>query len=93
MLVTAARPPANPSVPAVRDPNPCVNIFARPVAPPEVLCFVSFTCSGFWWMNNKMNELCDRNTTVEEVTKKVNGGYNGISDRKMYYNRTLEIIK
>jgi len=52
-----------------------------------------FTCSGFWWMNNKMNELCDRNATVEEVTKKVNGGYNGISDRKMYYNRTLEIIK
>lgn len=55
--------------------------------------YYPFTCSGFWWMNNNMNDLCDRNPTVEEVTKKVNGGYNGISDRKMYYTRTLEVIK
>lgn len=52
-----------------------------------------FTCSGFWWMNNKMNILCDRNASVEEITRKVNGGLNGISDRKMYYARTLEVIK
>lgn len=52
-----------------------------------------FTSSGFWWMNNKMNELCDKNPSVEEVTKRVNGGYNGLADRKLYYARCLEVIK
>ena len=52
-----------------------------------------FTSSGFWWMNNKMNELCDRNPTVEDVTRRVNGGYNGLADRKLYYSRCVEVIK
>ena len=51
------------------------------------------TSAGFWWHNNKMNALCDRNPTVEEVTKRVNGGLNGLADRKVYYNRCLDIIK
>jgi predicted chitinase len=52
-----------------------------------------FTSGGFWWMNNKMNALCDKNPTVEEVTRRVNGGLNGLPDRKKYYNRCLEVIK
>jgi len=52
-----------------------------------------FTSGGFWWMNNKMNELCDKNPTIEEVTRRVNGGLNGLTDRKKYYNRCLEVIK
>lgn len=52
-----------------------------------------FTSAGFWWMNNKMNVLCDRNPTVEEVTRRVNGGLNGLSDRKKYYARCLDVIK
>jgi predicted chitinase len=52
-----------------------------------------FTSAGFWWMNNKMNELCDTNPTVEQVTRRVNGGLNGLADRKMYYQRTLQVIK
>jgi putative chitinase len=51
------------------------------------------TSAGFWWHNNKMNALCDRNPTVEEVTRRVNGGLNGLADRKVYYNRCLDIIK
>ena len=51
------------------------------------------TSAGFWWYNNKMNALCDRNPTVEEVTRRVNGGTNGLADRKVYYNRCLDIIK
>ena len=50
------------------------------------------TSAGFWWANNKMNELCDRNPTVEQVTRRVNGGLNGLSDRKMYYQRCLSVI-
>jgi putative chitinase len=50
------------------------------------------TSGGFWWHNNRMNALCDKNPSVEEVTRKVNGGLRGIEDRKVYYNRCLEVI-
>jgi predicted chitinase len=52
-----------------------------------------FTSAGFWWMNNKMNELCDKNPTVDQVTFRVNGGYNGLDDRKAYYYRCLDVIQ
>jgi predicted chitinase len=50
------------------------------------------TSAGYWWMNNKMNALCDTNPSVEQVTRRVNGGYNGLADRKVYYNRCLEVL-
>ena len=51
-----------------------------------------FTSAGFWWYNNKMNELCDLDPTVEQVTRKVNGGYNGLDDRKKYYAKAVKYI-
>ena len=51
-----------------------------------------FTSAGFWWSNNKMNALCDSGASVEKVTRRVNGGYNGLEDRKYYYARTVEVI-
>lgn len=51
-----------------------------------------FTSAGYWWYRNGMNALCDTNPTVEQVTRKVNGGYNGLEDRKYYYNRCLSVI-
>jgi predicted chitinase len=50
------------------------------------------TSAGFWWMNNKMNALCDTNPPVEQVTRRVNGGTNGLADRQMYYQRVLQIL-
>jgi putative chitinase len=50
------------------------------------------TSSGYWWFSNNMNVICDRNPTVEFVTRKVNGGLRGLEDRKRYYQRCLEII-
>ncbi len=52
-----------------------------------------FTSAGFWWKNNDMNALCDRGGTVREVTKKVNGGYNGLADRQRYYDKACQVIK
>lgn len=52
-----------------------------------------FTSAGFWWKNNNMNALCDRGATVREVTKRVNGGYNGLSDRQRYYDKACQVIK
>jgi len=52
-----------------------------------------FNSAGHWWWKNGMNELCAKNPTVEEVTKRVNGGYNGLEDRKYYYTRTGHVIR
>lgn len=52
-----------------------------------------FLPSGFWWMNNKMNELCDCGATVEQITRRVNGGTNGLAERNRYYERALKFIQ
>jgi len=51
-----------------------------------------FSSAGFWWQSNGMNALCDQNPTVAQVTKRVNGGYNGLQDREDYYNRAKKVI-
>lgn len=53
---------------------------------------IPFTSAGHWWMKNKMNALCDLGATVEQITRRVNGGLNGLADRKRYYAIALRII-
>ena len=52
-----------------------------------------WSSAGWWWGNNNMNKLCDSNPTVEQVTKRVNGGYNGLAKRKSYYEKCKNIFK
>ena len=52
-----------------------------------------FTSAGFWWKDNEMNALCDTDPSVDQVTLRVNGGYNGLADRKDYYGRTVAYIQ
>jgi len=51
-----------------------------------------FTSAGFWWNNNNMNALCDSGATIEQVTLRVNGGYNGLEDRQHYYSKACGIF-
>lgn len=51
-----------------------------------------FLPSGFWWHNNKMNALVDSGATVRQITRRVNGGYNGLADRERYYRKAIESI-
>jgi predicted chitinase len=51
-----------------------------------------FSSAGYWWQSNRMNALCDGSPSVEAVTRRVNGGVNGLEERTMYYNRCLKII-
>jgi len=51
-----------------------------------------WTSAGFWWYRNNMNSLCDSGASVEQVTRRVNGGYNGLAERKNYYNRACGIF-
>ena len=51
-----------------------------------------FTSAGYWWMDNKMNELIDSGADVLAVTRRVNGGTNGLADRQHYYEICLKVI-
>ena len=51
-----------------------------------------FTSAGAWWETNYMNDLIDKGAGVREVTRRVNGGFNGLSDREHYYRRCLKVI-
>lgn len=48
--------------------------------------------SCWWWKTHGCNELADTKD-IEAVTRKVNGGLNGIEDRKKWYNIALEVLK
>ncbi len=73
--------------------------FSNAIADPKVMDGVTyvaskypFTSAGFWWDNNNMNALCDGGATVEQVTLRVNGGYNGLEDRQHYYDKACGIF-
>lgn len=51
-----------------------------------------FTSAGFWWMRAGMNQLIDKGATVKQVTRRVNGGYNGLADRVAYFTRAENYI-
>jgi putative chitinase len=46
--------------------------------------------SGLWYFKTRVNSRLSitATTTVEQVTKKVNGGLNGLRERKNYYNKS-----
>ena len=47
----------------------------------------------FWKYYKKLNEKVDSGYNVTQVTKVVNGGSNGLAERKRFYNKAVEIIK
>ncbi len=52
-----------------------------------------FTSAGYWWEDNRMNELIDGGADVLAVTKRVNGGTNHLSERQRYYDICVQQIK
>lgn len=55
---------------------------------PEWLCNSpgNVKASMWFWQSRGLNELADRDD-VRAVTKRVNGGYNGLAQRQYYYRR------
>ena len=51
-----------------------------------------WSSAGFWWHNNNMNSFCDQGASVERITRKVNGGTNGLSSRQSYYKKACQIF-
>lgn len=50
------------------------------------------TSAGFWWHKNGMNILCDQGASVDQITRRVNGGTNGLASRKHYYAIACKVI-
>lgn len=66
-----------------------IDLVADPAkaATPEV----AFATAGLYWQRNGLNELADARQFVT-ITKRINGGTNGLADRQMYYARALAVL-
>lgn len=47
--------------------------------------------AGYFWESNGLNELADTGS-VERVTRRVNGGLNGLDERTALYESALEVL-
>lgn len=52
---------------------------------------VGFRIAGQFWKLNGLNELADQQD-FRQITKRINGGYNGLDDRIMYYQRAKRVL-
>ena len=66
-----------------------IDLTAEPAraAAPEV----AFATAGLYWQRNGLNELADARQFVT-ITKRINGGTNGLADRQMYYERAQGVL-
>lgn len=53
----------------------------------------TFRIACWFWTSRKLNLFADKGSGhFDEITFKVNGGYNGKVDRDKYYKRALEVL-
>jgi len=66
-----------------------VDLVANPAlaATPDV----AFKTAGLFWQSNGLNELADGRQFVV-ITRRINGGTNGLADRQMYYERAKTVL-
>lgn len=66
-----------------------LDLIADPLqaATPEV----GFRTAGLYWSKNGLNELADKQF-FKTITKRINGGFNGLEDRTKYYVRAKAVL-
>ncbi len=52
---------------------------------------VGFRTSAWFWNSRGLNKYADAGN-FREVTRRINGGYNGYEDRLKYYRRALQVL-
>lgn len=52
---------------------------------------IAFRTAGAFWKMNNLNQLADRQWYMT-ITKRVNGGFNGLEDRVKHYERALNVL-
>ena len=53
---------------------------------------VAFATAGLYWKSNGLNELADAQQFAA-ITRRINGGTNGLADRQMYYERAKAVLQ
>jgi putative chitinase len=63
------------------------------LAKPDLLALPSNAArsAGFFWQTKGLNTLADQ-ADFDTITKRINGGLNGIQDRRAYYARAIQVI-
>lgn len=58
---------------------------------PDLLVTPRYACesAGWFWSTNGLNELADR-AAFEDMTRRINGGLNGLSERVAYWHNAIE---
>jgi putative chitinase len=66
-----------------------VDLVSQPerAAQPEV----AFRIAALYWMSRGLNELADRED-FREITRRINGGFNGLADRIKYFERAHDAL-
>lgn len=67
-----------------------LDLIARPELLAEPRNAVWAAC--IYWKSRRLNALADRDD-LRAITKKVNGGYNGLADRQRYLDKARPLIK
>jgi predicted chitinase len=52
---------------------------------------VGFRTAAWFWNSRNLNSLADKGN-FREITRRVNGGYNGMTSRNAYYRRALDVL-
>lgn len=67
---------------------------ARLLSTPELLEHPVYAAmsAGWFWQRAGLNSLADRGDFLA-ITKRINGGTNGLSDREALYKRALEVLQ
>jgi len=55
---------------------------------------VGFKTSIWFWNSRSLNQLADSNTqsSFDQITRRVNGGYNGKSSRDAYWHKAKQVL-
>ena len=52
---------------------------------------IAFATAGLYWQRNGLNELADTGQFIA-ITKRINGGVNGLEDRQRYHERAQAVL-
>ena len=63
------------------------------VAQPELAATapIAFATAGLFWLSNGLNALADAKS-FETITRRINGGVNGLAERQRYYAKALAVL-
>ena len=52
---------------------------------------MGFRTAAWYWNSRNLNTYADSGN-FRELTRRINGGYNGLADRPKYYPRALDLL-